>query len=333
MATVRNWVGGQHDFFDPASWTPTGAPGAGDTAVIGLAAASSSNVATARNATLSGFQTVLDGGPGAAGTALAQDPALSLANTTIASDASIDARSAATPFVSVTPTTENIDANGFLLNYGTIGESTAFNTLNINLGNYTALYNQGGGTISGGDYDGLTVQGSGGPAVFVNNGTVSGHGTAIDIATQVWGTGTFNLTDGNGFNSSSKNQSTLEFHQQVNSGQTVSLNDSTLILDSPMSFLGTIADANVAAPGPYAGNSSVLLAGETATALSFQNNVLTVSDGATTLAQLGFAPGLAAGDFTFNSIPAGNSLPAGTDIHIQLPSAAALGVAPPHSQA
>ena len=334
MATTRDWLGGQHDFFAAGSWTPTGQPVAGDTMVIGLGSAAAPNVATASNAVLSGFQTVLDGGPGAAGTDPAGNPTLVLANAAIAAGTSIDARSEATPFVSVTPTAENMVVNALGVNYGSIGESTMFNSLNIALGNYTALYNWSGGTISGGDYDGLNIEGTGGPAVFVNNGTVSGHGTAIDIGTQVWGTGAFDLTAGSGFNSSSPNPSTIEFHQAVTAGQTVSLSDSTLILDSPMSFLGTIADPAVSAPGPFAGNSSVLLVGETATGLSFQNNVLTVTNGSTVLAQLGFAAGLAATDFTFNAIPAGSSLPAGTDIHIQLPSSAqtaAIGVAQTHA--
>ena len=334
MATSRNWIGGQHNFFAAGSWTPAGTPRAGDTATIGLGTASSPSVATATNATLSGFHTILDGGSGAAGTVPAASPTLTLSNAVIGSNASIQARSEETPFVSVTPTAETIDVNGLAQNNGTIAETARFNTLNVELGRYTALFNQAGGTISGADYGAVNIEAANGPAVFVNNGTVSGSGTAIDVGTQVWGTGAFDLTDGSGFQSASRNESTLEFHAGVGAGQTVSLNDSTLILDSPMSFLATIADPSVHAPGPSSGNSSVLLAGEPVTRLAFQNNVLTAFDGTTTLARLAFAPGLAAADFTFNSIPPCSSLPAGTDIHIQLPpgaQVAALGVAPTHA--
>ncbi len=335
MTTVRNWSGGQHNFFAPVSWIPNGVPEAGDTAVIGIGTASSPNVAVARNAVFDGLTVVLDGGPGAAGTTPAQRPTLSLANVAIAGGASLVARSEETPFVSVTSTAENIDMNKLVSNSGNIEETTSFNTLNIDLGTHTALFNQSGGTISGSDYGAINIEATAGPAVFVNGGTVAGQGTAIDIGTQVWGDGTFSLTDGAGFNSVSRNQSTLDFHQAVGGGQTVSLTDSTLILDSPMSFLGTIAVPQVNPAGPFAGNSSVLLAGETATGLSFQDNVLTVTDGSAVLASLHLAPGLAADDFTFNAIPPGSSLPAGTDIHIQLPPAqtAALSAAPPHGPA
>lgn len=332
MATTRSWVGGQHDFFAASSWRPAGAPTAGDTAVIGVGSASSPNVATVQTAVLSGIHTVLDSGTGT--TNAAANPTLSLTNATIANNASIEGSSNFYPdFLAGKgyDLTQNINANGLLLNYGTIDEVAEFNQLNINLGNYTALLNQTGATISAGDFDQLDIGGTGRNAL-VNNGTVSGQGATIDIATQVFGQGSFNMTDGPGFNSHFPNPGTLEFHQGVGNGQTITLNDSTLILDSPMSFLGTIKDAAVNPAGPYGGNSSVVLSGEQATSLSFQNNVLTVSNGSSVLAQLGFAPGLAANDFTFNSIAGNATLPAGTNIAITLSSAsvqtALLSVAP-----
>ena len=332
MATTRSWVGGQHDFFAATSWTPTGQPVAGDTAVIGLGTASNPNVAALQGATVNGIGVVLDGGAGAADPAA--NPTLSLSNATIAGDAAITARGEVN-FQSSTSPAETIAVQGMVVNQASISETSLFDTLTITLANLSVLGNMGG-TISGSDYGTLNIEGVG-YNQFYNNGTVSGQGTAIDVGTQVLGTGAFDLTDGAGFRSSGPHGSTLEFHQGVSSGQTVSLTDSTLILDSPMSFLGTIDDARVSSPSPYGGNSSVLLAGAQATGLSFQDNVLTVSNGGAVLAQLAFAPGLAASDFTFNSIPTGSSLPAGTDIHIQLASAnaqaAAAGLAPPQNQA
>lgn len=338
MATNRNWIGGQHQFFDANSWMPAGTPVAGDTATIGIGSASSPNVAIAQNAILSGLHIVLDDGAGSKNPAL--EPALSLRNVIVASDTSIEGTS--NFFATLASRSagynlaENINVNGGLLNYGTIGESAEHNTLNVNLGKSALLVNQSSGTISGG-LNHLNIEGASGPAFFVNNGTVSGAGTAIDIGVQVWGQGTFNLTGGTGVETISPVPSTLEFHQGVGSGETVSLSDSELILDSPLSFLGTIKDTQLAPAGSAGTNSEVLLSGETATNLSFQNNLLTVFDGNTVLAQLRFAPGLAANDFTLGG-PENfvTGAPAGTSIAIALPSAnalASLSVTPPQNQA
>ncbi len=313
MSTVRNWLGGQHDFFAASSWTPTGQSAPGDTATIGLGSASDPNVAVVQNAMLSGMAVVLDDGLSAADPA--SNPTLSLSNTIISSDTSIEghANFQYNPYSFA----EALDLKGFVLNQGTISENDLFNTLNVNLADSTMLMNQG--TISGGDYDTVNIAGDGWNALM-NNGTISGQGSTINVDTPVFGQGEFDLKEGPGFGSHFPNSSTLEFHQMVGSGQTISMTNSTLVLDSPPTFLATIDDLSVSPSSAYASNSSVLLAGEHVTALSFQNNVLTVSDGGNVLAQLNFAPGLAAADFTFNAISGGGGLPAGTDIHIQSPA-------------
>ncbi len=341
MATARNWIGGQHNLFDPNSWTPAGAPAGGDTVTIGLGSASNPNIATAQNAVLSGFQTVLDAGVGTPSSTT--QPTLSLSNIIIASNASIEGTNTSDyPAIPGNTVAENINVNGLALNYGAIddgiGKNVYFNTLNINLGNYTAFLNQARGTISAGDYGNLNIEGTNGPAVFVNNSTVSGAGSAIDIGTQVWGVGAFNLTSGQSYTSHSPKQSTLEFHQGVSTGQTVSLTNSELVLDSPMLFLGTIKDTQVGPQALQATNSEVLLSGETATSLSFQNNVLSVFDGSTVLAHLSFAPGLTANDFQLAPFGGnGGGHLGGTYIDIAMPflttQMVTLSVAPLQNQA
>ncbi len=317
MATTRNWLGGQHDFFAASSWTPAGQPAAGDTAIIGLGAG---NVAMAQNATLTNLAVVLDDGASTADPTA--NPTLSLSNAVIASNSSIQAQ--AVFDYNPNPFLETINLKGFVLNQGAISEVGLFNTLDVNLAHNTVLANQGG-TISAADFDTLKIEGSGRGALL-NNGTISGQGSTIDIGTPVFGQGAFNLTDSSGFNSHSPNPSTLEFHRMVGSGQTISLSDSTLVLDSPATFLGTIHDVSVNPTGPfgeYPPNSSVLLKGEQATGLSFQNNVLTVSNGSSVLAQLSFTPGLTAADFVLNNVSGGGNLPGGANIGIQLPAAGA----------
>ena len=335
MSTARTWLGGGHDFFAASSWTPSGQPVPGDTATIGRGTGSNPSVAVDQNARLDNVAVVLDDGSGSVDTATS--PTLSLSNAFIAGGTSITGHSSFgyQPY----SLTETINLQGFIMNQGSIGEASFANTLNVTMADSTLLMNQG--TISAADLDTLNIQGSGWNAL-VNNGTISGAGSTLDVATPVFGQGAFNLTAGAGFNSHFPHQSTLEFHQGVGSGQTISMTNSTLVLDSPPTFLATIDDLGVGPASPFSSNRSVLLAGEQATSLSFQNNVLTVFDGSNVLAQLGFSTGLTANDFAFNSVSAGGGLPAGTDIHIQSPSmgtattqmaqTASLAVVPPQSQ-
>ncbi len=315
MATVRNWVGGRHDFFAANSWTPPGRPVAGDTAVVGLGSASDPNVAVARNAALNGLAIVLDDGLSAPDPA--DNPTLSLSNVVIAGDTSIAGH--ATFAYNPNPFAETLDLAGLVLNQGTISENDLFNTLNVDLAPNTLMMNLG--TISGGDFDTIAVADHG-RARLLNDGTISGQGSSIDIGAPVSGHGSFSMTDSHGFNSDSPNSSRLEFHQDVGRGETISMTGSLLVLDAPLTFLATIDDLHVASRslGQFARNSAVILNGEQATGLAFQDNVLTVLDGDVALAHLRFTPGLTADDFTFNAIPGGAGLPASTAIHIEQPA-------------
>lgn len=313
MSAVRTWLGGSHDFFAANAWTPTGQPMAGDTALIQPGTGSNPNVAAIQNAWLDNLSVLLDDGLGSADPGAS--PTLTLSNVFLNGGTSIMGHS--TFGYNPVQLTETVALEGFIMNQGSIGETGFGNTLNVTLADSTLLLNQG--TMSAVDFDNLNVQGSGWN-VLVNNGTISGHGSTIDVGTPVFGQGGFDLTPGSGGPGSHfPHQSTLEFQQMVGSGQTISMTDSTLVLDSPATFLATIDDLNVGIASPFSGNSSVLLAGQPATSLAFQNDVLTVFNGNNVLAQLGFAPGLTEADFAFNAITGGGGLPAGTDIHIQLP--------------
>ncbi len=340
MATTRNWVGGSHDFFAAGSWSAAGRPVAGDTTVIGVGTGSGSNVASVRGATLGQLHVVLDAGKQAA--AATAVPTLSLTNASIGSGTVVEGQNEYSVTDQATHSflrNEAIAVSGAVSNQGTISEQAFSNQLDITLADAATLTNQGG-TISAGNYDTLTIAG-GATAKFVNNGAVTGKGSTLDVSAAVSGHGTFALTAGSGYNSHTPNPSTLEFHRDVGSGQTVTLNNAVLELDAPASFLATIADANVAyAGGPagaYAGNSAVLLRGQQASALSFQDNVLTVSNAGGAVAHLTFAAGLTAADFTLTNTAQGArvdvALPAPGAAVVAIAHPAALGVLPPPTHA
>ncbi len=321
MAATRNWAGGSHDFFAPASWTPAGRPIVGDTAIIGIGTLANPNVAAARNAVLDGITVVLDDGSGALDPTT--NPTLSLTNTLITGSTVIEEKDGSFPAGRFA---ETIDLKEVVLNQGSIVTNTPFTTLNIDLADNTVLVNQGGTISSPLQATDLLVEG-GNRTALVNNGTISGVNAHIDIGTATLGQGVFDVSENAGYDKGVA----VEFHREVGDGQTISITDSIVALDAPMAFKATINDHSVGYegnPGVLASNSSVLLRGEQATALSFLNNVLTVSNGADTLAHLTFAAGLNADDFVLTNTPLGAS------IDISLPSPpAALGASPPQSQA
>lgn len=304
MSTTRNWLGGKHDFFAANAWTPAGRPVPGDTAVIGGGTGSSPNVAAVQNAALDGINVVLDSGPQAATPGVV--PTLALSNAIIASSTSIEVP----PLNSYYGGTYAIPVSGFAVNQGLINENGYSNTLNITLANNTLLLNDRTGKISG---FGSTLNIEGGArAALVNDGTISVRAETVDVGVPVFGHGEFNLSrDGTPFSGHQGLGSTLEFHQGVGDGQTIALASSELVLDTPLTFAATIDAQGVQhRAGPILTsdpplNSSVLLKGEHATDLTFQNNILTVFDGQTTLAHLNFAAGLNSDDFVLSNYPQG----------------------------
>ena len=308
MANVRNWTGGRHNFFAAGSWTPAGQPVPGDTAIIGIGTVASPNVAGVHNGVLNDLKIVLDDGSGALDPAT--NPTLSLWNASITSSTVIEGTEGSFP---VGRFAQTIDMKGVVVNQGTIVANDPFTTVNINLADNTALVNQGGTIALAAQASALLVEG-GNRAVLVNNGTVSGENIQqIDINTAVIGHGVFNVSENAGYYGGIS----IEFHQSVGDGQTISISGSTVALDDPLAFAGTLNDRSVAYEGDptvLALNSSVLLRGELATDLSFSNNVLTVSNGADTLAHLRFTDGLHADNFVLTNTAFGAS------IDISLPS-------------
>lgn len=303
MAT-RNWLGGQHSFFDPNAWSPFGAPIAGDVAIIGPGSASAANVASASGVAIDGITVLLDDGPGATGSAFV--PTLSLSNAVIGSGTVVENAAETSPLLGATDT-EQVLVGGMVWNRGTIGENPSApigNTLNIVIQPGATLVNGVAGRISGTTIAQLNIEG-GRKSALVNNGVISGQGTTLDVGVAVSGSGSFDMTKGGNPGSASGTASQLEFHKAVGPGETIAVNDTTLVLDAPMRFLAKIDDTSVTPPGRFATNSAILLAGEQATALQFQDNVLTVWNGATMLADLRFAAGLNGGDFTLSNTTRG----------------------------
>ena len=318
--TTHIWLGGQHNFFDPSVWNPFGIPAAGDIAIIGPGSAAAANVALVSGARLDGINVLLDDGPGATGSPFV--PTLSLSNATIGSGSVVENLAETSPLLGASDT-EQIVVCGMAWNLGRIEENPGApigNTLNITIQPNATLVNDVGGMISGTTISQLSIEG-GHKSVLVNNGVISGQGTAIDVGVPVSGSGSFDMAKGGNPGSASGTQSRLEFHQAVGAGETIVVNDTTLVLDAPMRFLATIDDTSVTPPGALATNSAILLAGERATALRFLGDELKVWNGATMLADLRLAAGLNDGDFTLSNTPQG------AEVAIAAPSGGALAMA------
>ena len=316
MATPRHWLGGEHNFFAAGSWTPAGRPRPGDTLTIGPGTASAPNIAHVHDRALDRVTVLLDDGPGPTGSPFV--PTLSLSDAVITSGTVIE--NAVESGVMGVSDTEAILVNGRVRNLGTIAENPEAligNTLDITIGAHGRLINGSTGIISGTNISNINIAGGRG-STLVNDGTISGQGTTIDIAVPVSGRGVFSTSRGVGFGSSFGTRTTLEFHQTVGAGETIAVNDATLIVDAPLRFLATIDDLSVTPADPDANNSSVLLKGEHATSLTFQNDILTVQNGQQTLATLHFSPGLVADDFGLVDTSAGSRI----DIVAPAPGAA-----------
>src|SRR4051812_649923 len=120
MPTTRQWIGGEHDFFDPNAWTPAGRPKHGETLIIGPGTPSSPNVADARHVPLNDLTVLLDDGPGLVGSPYI--PTLSLSDTTIGRGTLIENQVEPSPALGASDT-EAIRIDGTVHNKGTIAEN------------------------------------------------------------------------------------------------------------------------------------------------------------------------------------------------------------------
>jgi hypothetical protein len=289
------------------AWTPSGRPLPGDTLIIGPGTAGAPSNAEVNHGSLTNLTILLDDGPGGTGSPFL--PTLSLSNSVIGHGTLIENRFEPSPFLGASDT-ELILVEGTVRNFGTIAENPAAligNTLDITIGPDGRLINTKSGTISGSTISHLNIEGGTGSRL-VNNGTISGHGAAIDIGVPVFGGGTFDMSRGANPGSHSGTAAMLEFGQAVGAGETIRVNDTTLVLDQPLTFLAVIDDLSVTPASPFATDSSVILKGRHATDLAFQRNVLTVHDGARTVAHLRFSAGLDASDFLLTDTTQGASI-------------------------
>ena len=325
MPATLEWIGGKHDFFAAASWTPAGKPARGDTLIIGPGTSSAPNIAVVRGHPLDGVTVLLDDGPGVVGSP--DIPTLSLVNTSIGARTLIENQIESSPALGASDT-EDVQIHGTVRNHGTIAENPGAligNTLTIELGHGATLVNAPSGTISGTTISDLTIEG-GKDARLVNDGTITGQGTTVDIGVAVTGKGSFVMSGGGNPGSHTAVPAALEFQAPVGAGLTIDVNDTTLVLDKPMTFLATIDDSSVSLPSAFATNSDVVLKNESATGFCFQNDMLTVRNGQQTLAQLHFTSGLTAGDFSLTNTSEGAQItvatPASASASVQMSLAA-----------
>jgi hypothetical protein len=270
---------------------------------------------------LTNLTILLDDGPGPTGSTFV--PALALSDTIVGPHTIIENQVETSPFLGASDA-EEVLINGTVRNNGTIAENPGAligNELDISIASNASLVNSRTGVISGTTISTLRIA-AGSGSLLVNDGMISGQGTTLDVEPQVTGKGVFAMSPGANPGSHTGIPSLLAFHQTVGAGVTVELNDTMLVLDSPMTFGATIDDLSVTPASAFATNSSIILNGEHATDLLFKNNVLTVLSGADTLAMLRFAPGLSADDFGLTNTAQGGR------IGIVAPSGASNPIAP-----
>ncbi len=320
MPTARLWLGGDDDFFREAAWTPSGRPHSGDILTIGPGTASSPTNVEVNHGSLNHLTILLDDGPGPTGSTFY--PTLSLSNSIIGHDTIIENKFEPSPFLGAS-NTEVILIEGTVRNFGTVAENPAAligNTLNISIGPGSTLINAKSGSISGTTISNLNIKGGAGSRL-VNSGTISGQGTNVDIGVPVFGDGTFDMSRGANPGSHSGTSTMLEFHQGVAEGETIRVNDTTLVLDQPLTFLATIDDLSVTPASQFATDSSILLKGQHATDLAFQQNVLSVHDGSQTVARIRFSAGLSAVDFLLTDTVQGASIAIVVPSNVAAPAA------------
>ena len=126
-------------------------------------------------------------------------------------------------------------------------------------------------------------------APIVNSGSIEAQSGILQITGAVTGTGAEQINSG----------ATLELDAAVSSGQTIAFetNIGTLALTTPSGFAAAILG--------FAAGNEIDLIGVTATAVSYQSNVLTVLNGTTTVASLNLS-GSYSSDTDFEVVSDGN---------------------------
>jgi hypothetical protein len=273
-------------------------PQPGDTAVI------DSGTVTAQDRAINGVALVLDG-------ASAQsEPNLILDNVTLDAGSSISETTPGFPFPSdfATITMHNTVVSAAPISlFGSRGDAH----LTIDIGAHSTFINNASFSSTGF----LDIEASGARSSFVNNGTISTVVDPMTVNAPTSGSGTFDIEG-----ATSRASGDLTFGDSVGSGIKVAFTGPaagpTLVLDKPLSFLGSIAYDPVdvfGGPGPT--GQLVYLPNTAVTSETYASNHLTLFDGGTVVGRLSIAGNFTPANFSFQADSRG-----GTDLLFTAPS-------------
>lgn len=298
MATTRTWIGGNGRYANAGDWSPAGMPRPGDTAVI------DSGTVTAQDRAIDGVALVLDGA------STQTEPDLILDNVTLDAASGIAETTPGFPFPSdfATVTVRNtvVSAAPITL-FGSRGDAH----LTIDLGAHSTFVND----ASFGNAGFLDIEAGGASSSFVNNGTVSTVVDPLTVNAPTSGSGTFDIVGATG-----KQSGQLTFGDGVGTEIKVAFTGQaaapTLVLDKPLSFLGSIAyDPVDVFPGPGPTGQLVYLPNTAVTSETYASNRLTLFDGGTVVGRLNIVGNFRPANFSFQTASRG-----GTDLLFTAPS-------------
>lgn len=261
-SSVQTWFGGTGDFSDPNNWIPPGSPIATDTLVINAGGVRADNL------TISNPNIQL-GSPTSTPTLVLKDSTLADTNsirvrttTFDPSEAEVQARirvlGAVTDNGAIDVGTTGIDVNQLFPSH-----------LTMNIARDSSFTLSPSGIWFSSDGSTIDVNAREHGSAFVNNGTIEAFGGTVTMNVSVSGQGTFDIVA----NNNAIRTGTVEFREDVGSGEKVRLDAGLLKLDEPMKFLGRIEDFNSA--------SRIELVDTKATSLEYDPNnpgVLNVFD-------------------------------------------------------
>jgi hypothetical protein len=257
--TVQTWFGGTGNFSDPQNWSPAGSPVATDTLVIDAGRVRADNLAITNPNIRLGSPTTT--------------PTLVLHDSTLAATSSV--RVETTTFDPSQPDLEaRIRVLGAVTQDGAIDVGTTGIDVNqlfpahltISMARGSSFTMDPGAIWFSSDGSTIDVNAPERSAQFVNNGEVEAFGGTVRMNVPVTGQGTFDVL----FNNNNVRAGTLEFAEDVGTGETVKLDAGLLKLDEPLNFLGSIQDFNP--------DSTVELTHTKVTSADYSNGVLTLFD-------------------------------------------------------
>lgn len=291
--TTRTWIAGTGSFNDPSEWSPGGVPQAGDLAII------SNGTAVLSMQKLDGFELQL------------QSPASALDTNDVVFGQHFTLGE--TPGAGGTAT---LNATGFTANEGVIHVGTAVVPPNfspsftINMYDLTPSPGCAGaaavfvnsGTIMVADGQPFSIVAKSPDATLINNGTVNlaSAYTRVDIGVSVQGSGTIStgehVTPVGPSADLLTTVPTLEFGGAVGSGQTLNIMGSAYVtIDKPAQFHALIEGfeplAAPTSPPPYwypPFEPHLILENTPVTSYAVSNDVLTLWNGGSVVAQLHF---------------------------------------------